>query len=74
MVSVGYGDITPKNSIEMISSIGIIVLGCMFFSYSVGEISSIFNEVFEKNREISKKLEIINKYMRNKTISQKIQN
>jgi len=50
----------------MVSSIGIILLGCMFFSYSVGEISSIFNEVFQKNRAIDKKLEIINKYMRNK--------
>jgi hypothetical protein len=41
----------------------------MFFSYSVGEIGSIFNEAFEKNRDINKKLETINKYMKTKQIS-----
>lgn len=73
MVSVGYGDITPKNSIELMSGIGIILLECIFFSYCVGEISSIFNEAFLQSRVVSKQLETVNKFLRKKQISQHLQ-
>lgn len=46
----------------------------MFFSYSVGEIGSIFNESFKTNWEIGQKLDIIKKYMNDKQISVDLQN
>ena len=43
-MTVGYGDITPKNNKEMVLSIVAILLGCGFFAYAVNSIGMIIQE------------------------------
>lgn len=51
MVTVGYGDITPQNVKERLFTIGLIVIACGMFAYSVNEVGNIVKEMYrdEKN-------------------------
>ena len=42
MITVGYGDIVPKTSIEKLYVIFITLLSCVVFAYTVNTIGSIF--------------------------------
>jgi hypothetical protein len=44
VMTVGYGDITPKNNKEMVLSVVAILLGCGFFAYAVNSIGVIIQE------------------------------
>lgn len=41
MITVGYGDITPKTNIEKIFAILMTVIACGMFAYSVNTIGSL---------------------------------
>jgi hypothetical protein len=47
MYTVGYGDITPSNSIEQLSTMIFIFLGNLVFSYSITTIGNIVNSMNE---------------------------
>ena len=51
MVTVGYGDITPQNFIERLFAIGLIVLACGMFAYSVNEVGYIIKEMYRHESE-----------------------
>lgn len=53
LATIGYGDITPQNSYEYLFSIIVVVLGSMFFGYSLSSIAGIFKEL-EKEKLIKK--------------------
>ena len=42
MVTVGYGDITPNNEIEITYSMCFMIVCCGVFAYSINMIGSIF--------------------------------
>lgn len=41
MISIGYGDITPKNPTEVAFTIVIQFLSCLLYGYSINQIWSI---------------------------------
>jgi len=41
MLTVGYGDITPKNSLERLVNICIMLMGCGVFAYSMNKIGML---------------------------------
>jgi voltage-gated potassium channel Kch len=41
MITVGYGDITPKTRLEILISIITMLISCGVFGYSVNKIGSI---------------------------------
>ena len=45
MISVGYGDVTPKNSTECILSVCIMFLSGMFYAYSLNSIGNIISNI-----------------------------
>lgn len=45
MVTVGYGDITPQNTLEKIFSICYIGMACGIFAYGVSEVGNILKEM-----------------------------
>ena len=51
MVTVGYGDISPQNSLEKTFSIIIIVLACGFFAYAINSIGIILKEMYRVDNE-----------------------
>ena len=68
MVSVGYGDITPKNVIEIAFTIVIQFLSCLLYGYAINEIWNIIQELHAKKITIHSRLTTINVYMRDKEI------
>jgi hypothetical protein len=45
MCTLGYGDIVPKTTVEMIFSIGVTLISCFVFAYSMAAISDILKEI-----------------------------
>ncbi|CAD8200380.1 unnamed protein product [Paramecium pentaurelia] len=63
MLTIGYGDNVPKNSIEKIVTIIFILGACLWFSYSVNFIGQIINDITQNQVERNRKMRVINKYM-----------
>lgn len=55
MVTIGYGDITPINSIEIIYTLIISFISCGLFGFCLNLIGSILTEISKKSKEFSKK-------------------
>jgi hypothetical protein len=66
MISIGYGDITPKNSYEVGYTICMQFLSCLLYGYAINEIWSIIQELNSKKSTIHSRLNTINIYMRDK--------
>jgi len=45
MVTVGYGDMSPVNSLEQLICIILMLITCGVFAYAVGKIGQIFEEL-----------------------------
>jgi hypothetical protein len=45
MITIGYGDITPQNTVEMTVSIFTSLIGCGVFAYSLNSIGNIISEI-----------------------------
>jgi len=68
MISIGYGDITPKNSYEVTYTVIIQFLSCLLYAYAINEIWNIMLELNRKKTRINARLNTINLYMRDKEI------
>ena len=69
MVTVGYGDFSPKTDLEMILCIFTMLFTCGMFAYALNSINSVIANYNQYWNEIKIKIEIINRYMTNKKIS-----
>lgn len=63
MITVGYGDIVPKNPLEMVFAIIIIFYTCGTFAYSINVISGIFSEFNKTNEEYRIQISRLNIFM-----------
>lgn len=69
MITVGYGDVTPKTDAEYIVCIGMIILSCGVYAYTFNEIGNILKE-FNRNKDMmNANMRVINYYMHHKNIS-----
>jgi len=59
--TVGYGDITPTNNLELAWVMVIIVLGVSMFSYFLGGLSSSFVELLSENNKYRAQIESIDR-------------
>ena len=69
MNTVGYGDITPQNPIEVLFSTVFIYLACGMFAYSLNSIGIIVNDLTKRQNEFSKEMNLINSFMKEKNIN-----
>lgn len=74
LTTVGYGDITPKNNIEKIFSIFVMLLGSGMFAYNLNKLSNIFNDISKDQTEYNANLKILNLMMRRKNLNSELQN
>lgn len=72
MSSVGYGDISPVNTNEAILCIFFVFLSSCMFGYSLSSIASIIEGIKSRNKTKEQMMIQINKYMKNKNISQSL--
>jgi len=56
--TVGYGDITPTNNMELIWAMSIIVIGVSLFSYQLSDLSSNFADMLSKKHKFAKQLDL----------------
>jgi hypothetical protein len=52
MITVGYGDISPTNNIEVSVALSSMIIGCGLFGYSLSNIGIIFERFFAKDNEL----------------------
>ena len=69
MNTVGYGDITPQNPIEVLFSSVFIYVACGVFAYSLNSIGIIVNNLTKRSKALSIELNVINEFMNEKKIN-----
>jgi len=72
MTTIGYGDIVPKNAVETIACIFIMIIACVIFGYTINSVGSIFMELKKEDEEKKENLLVINRYMNEKSISREL--
>ena len=73
MMTVGYGDITPQNEIEVIVCMISVVLGCGVYAYNINSIGMILQDLNKENAEFTHKINVINQFMIRKNINKDLQ-
>jgi len=73
MMTVGYGDITPQNEVEIIVCMITVVLGCGVYAYNISSIGILLQNFNKENAEFNHKINIINQYMNRKNINRDLQ-
>lgn len=69
MNTVGFGDIIPTNSIEIVFCIIFIFFACGMFAYSINSIGIILSDISKQENEFRKDLNIVNDFMSDKNFS-----
>ena len=70
--TVGFGDITPRNFIERLFNLIWIMVGVAFYSYTVGSISSILNQLNKRKSIISSRFSYMYSMAKTKNINYSI--
>lgn len=63
MTTVGYGDITAKNDLELLINNLTMFIGSIVFAYSVNSIGILVTNIYKNSIEYSKTVRLINKFM-----------
>lgn len=69
VITVGYGDMTPSNTLEQAISILAMFMGVIFFSLTIGTLTSLIAEIDTKNIIFEKKLNVLITIKKKYTIS-----
>lgn len=69
MNTVGFGDISPSNPLEVLFVIVFMFVACGIFAYSLNSIGIIVSDIWKRQNEFAKDLNIINQFMRDKSIN-----
>lgn len=59
IVTVGYGDIIPKNEFEVLVSILVILIGCGVFAYSLNSLGTIISDMNRDQHEFTLKIVLL---------------
>jgi Ion channel len=73
MFTIGYGDITPTNTLETISCVGYILFSSIQLSYSISTVGAIINELTVHAEEVRVKLKVVNNFMHKHGIGANLQ-
>ena len=73
MVTVGYGDVTAKTSIEQGFALVWMLVGAGFFSFAVGSLSSFFMSIDTLESVLAAKVELVHELSEQTGLSQSIQ-
>ena len=74
LVTVGYGDIYPTNTIERIYCFIIMITGIITYSYTVSSISNIIGSLDSRKALLMKKIDTLNSISRSHKLNHKFYN
>lgn len=72
MISVGYGDITPKNTPEVLITVFTMFISCILFAYSINSIWEVIRELNENRFKFDKHVTAINRFMYDNGVNRKL--
>jgi hypothetical protein len=72
-MTVGYGDITPQNSSEILFAAITIVFGCGVYAYNLNAVGILLSELKREENKYNANLRNINKFMDKKRIDTELQ-
>lgn len=72
--TVGYGDIVPYTSLEVLLAVSWMVVGVGFYSYTVGSLSSFLTSIDTRDSVLAMKLSAVTEFAKETGISQEIRN
>ncbi|EAR96928.3 cyclic nucleotide-binding domain protein (macronuclear) [Tetrahymena thermophila SB210] len=70
MITLGYGDIVPKNQQEKLFVILITQISCILFAYTMNSIGEILKEMGKKQQLFKQQMSLIDTYMRKRGLNQ----
>lgn len=73
MMTVGFGDIIPRNVVEVSFCIIAIFTGCALYAYNLNKIGIILQNIYREENEFKEELRIINNFMERKKIDSGLQ-
>ena len=59
LTTVGYGDITPANSMEQFFCIFVMLGGVFFYSYTIGTITSVIGQIEKRKSKLESKISVL---------------
>jgi hypothetical protein len=69
MITVGYGDVVPKNPIECTFSIITMFFTGMVYAYSLNSIGNIIADINKNNKDYHAEMEVIHRLMREENVN-----
>ncbi|KAL4488010.1 hypothetical protein ABPG72_009348 [Tetrahymena utriculariae] len=72
MATVGYGDITPQNTIEVLFTTITIFVTCVVYAFSLNTIGGIIENIEKKDKKYKENLQIIHALMREEEVSREL--
>ncbi|KAL4486166.1 hypothetical protein ABPG72_012219 [Tetrahymena utriculariae] len=72
MATVGYGDITPQNSLEILFTTITIFVTCVVYAFSLNTIGGIIENIEKKDKKYKDNLQIIHGLMREEEVSREL--
>ncbi|CAK71433.1 unnamed protein product (macronuclear) [Paramecium tetraurelia] len=73
MVTVGYGDITPKNQFEVTFATIMMLLSSCMFAYTMNSIGVIVKTIYDQQTKFKRTLILMNQFMSKNEVDQQIQ-
>jgi CRP-like cAMP-binding protein len=73
LATVGYGDITPGTNIEKCLAMAWMVFGMIFFSFTIGSLTSMLSGIDTKETVLSNKLSVVDEFAKESHLSKAIQ-
>lgn len=52
MITVGYGDILPKNPLEVLVNIFTMLISCGVYAYTLNKVGAIFEKFSESENQL----------------------
>ncbi|CAD8055724.1 unnamed protein product [Paramecium primaurelia] len=73
MVTVGYGDITPKNQFEVTFATIMMLLSSCMFAYTMNSIGVIVKTIYDQQTKFKRTLILMNQFMSKNEVDSQIQ-
>jgi len=73
VTTIGYGDITPQNNVEIIYAIGVMIVGVSMYGYVIGNIATLLTNLHPARRHYLENMERLGAFMEYRGLPEDLQ-